>query len=211
MHIPDGFLSTGVWITLWAVSAAALGYAIRKTNKKLGEKTVPLTGMLAAFIFAGQVLNIPVAGGTSGHMLGAVLAAVFVGPLTASIIMATVFIVQALIFQDGGVTALGANIFNMGLIGAVFGYYIYCILWKIIGDGKGRLFAAGFAAWVSVVLGSAACALELAFSGTMPLEIVLPAMVSIHALIGLIDAGVTIVVLSFVLKTRKDLLELPKI
>jgi cobalt/nickel transport system permease protein len=211
MHIPDGFLSTEIWAGMWLISILTVGYAIQRTNKKLGDKHVPLMGVLAAFIFAAQMLNMPVAGGTSGHMLGGVLAAVFLGPLAASVIMATLFIVQAVFFQDGGITSLGANIFNMGLIGTIGCFYVYRGIKKTLKGDMGRFTGVALAAWLSVVLASAACAIELAASGTIPLEIGLPAMVSIHSIIGLIEAGITLAVVAFVLKTRPDLLNLEKI
>ncbi|MBN2013577.1 MAG: energy-coupling factor ABC transporter permease [Candidatus Altiarchaeota archaeon] len=211
MHIPDGFLSTEVWLIMWALAVAVLGYAIWKTNERLGEKHVPMLGVLAAFIFAAQMLNTPVAGGTSGHMLGGVLAAVILGPFSASIIMATVFIVQGVFFQDGGITTLGANIFNMGLIGTVGGYYIYYTIKNIVKGDSGRFPAIAVAAWLAVVLASAATSIEIAASGIIPIGVVLPAMVSIHMIIGLIEAAVSVVVVAFILKTRPDLLELQKI
>ncbi len=211
MHIPDGFLSNGVWMVMWIITAVIIGYAIVRSNKRLGERHVPLMGVLAAFIFAGQMLNIPIAVGTSGHLLGGVLSAIFLGPFAGSIVMSTVFIVQAVFFQDGGIFALGANIFNMGLIGTILGYYIYSGIKSFIGGVKGLLIGAGFAGWLAVVLASAATAIELAFSGTVPLNYVLPAMVSIHAIIGIIEAGITITVVAYVRRVRPDLLELPKV
>jgi len=211
MHIPDGFLSFEVWALLWAVAALILAFAVWKTNKKLGDKHVPLLGVLAAFVFAAQMLNVPVAGGTSGHLLGGVLIAVFVGPLAGSIVMSSIFAVQAIFFQDGGITAMGANIINMGLIGTILGFCIYLSFTKMLKKEKGMIIGGAVAAWISVVLASAACAFELAVSGTSPLWIVLPAMVSIHAVIGIIEAAVTVAVIGFVLKTRADLLDLPKI
>ena len=167
--------------------------------------------MLAAFIFAAQMLNVPVAGGTSGHMLGGVLIAVFVGPLAGSIVMGSIFGVQAVFFQDGGITTMGANIINMGLIGTILGYFIYQSVKKAVKGDRGMIIGAGVAAWIAVVLASAACAFELAASGTSPLGIALPAMVGIHAIIGIVEAALTIAVISSVLKTRADLLKLPKI
>ncbi|KUO40848.1 MAG: cobalamin biosynthesis protein CbiM [Hadesarchaea archaeon DG-33] len=211
MHIPDGFLSVAVWASLWVVAMLILVVAVWRTNKKLGDRHVPLLGVLAAFIFAAQMLNVPVAGGTSGHMLGGVLIAVFVGPLAGSIVMGSIFGVQAIFFQDGGITTMGANIINMGLIGTILGYFIYQSVKKVVKGDRGMIIGAGVAAWIAVVLASAACAFELAASGTSPLGIALPAMVGIHVIIGIIEAAITIAVISFVLKTRADLLKLPKI
>lgn len=211
LHIPDGFLSTPIWMLMWIIALLIVGYAVKRTNAKLGERHVPMMGVLAAFIFAAQMLNMPVAGGTSGHMLGGVLAAVFLGPFAATIVMSTVFTVQAIFFQDGGITALGANIFNMGLIGTILGYYIYQGIRKSIGGDKGILIGAGIAAWIALTLGAMTCAIMLSASGIVPLKVALPAMVGIHALIGVIEAGITVVVVGMVLKSRPDLLELQKI
>ena len=205
MHIPDGFLSTPVVFTMWVITVLAVGYSLKKTNKRITETHIPLMGVLAAFVFAAQMLNIPVAAGTSGHFLGGVLVAIFLGPWAGTVIMATVFIVQAVLFQDGGILALGANIFNMGLLGTVLGYYLYRGLLKVL---KSQITAAGVAAWVAIILASAACALELGVSGTSPLQAVLPAMVGIHVVVGIIEAAVTVVVISAVMKTRPDLLTL---
>ena len=121
MHIPDGFLNAATAVTTSVVSAGGIGYSVKRANKKLGEAHVPLMGIMGAFIFAAQMLNFPVAGGTSGHLIGGALAAILLGPWAGTLIMACVLIVQCLVFQDGGITALGANIFNMGLCGQLRG------------------------------------------------------------------------------------------
>ena len=213
MHIPDGFLSTEIWAGMWLISLLIIGYAVKKTNKGLGDKQVPLMGVLAAFIFAGQMLNVNlvVFGGTSGHMLGGVLAAVLLGPLTASLVMASVFMVQAIIFQDGGITALGANMFNMGFIGTIGGYYIYLTLNKLIKGRNGILLGAAISAWVAVVLASIFCAVEIALSGFSPLGVAIPLMVSVHVIVGLIESALTFTSLSYIMNVRPDLLELKKI
>lgn len=205
MHIPDGFLSMPVMLVMWIITVLVVGYSVRKTNKQITEKHIPLMGVLAAFVFAAQMLNVPVAAGTSGHFLGGVLVAIFLGPWVGTVIMATVFIVQAVLFQDGGILALGANIFNMGLVGTVLGFYLYRGLAKIL---KSKAIAAGAAAWAAIVLASLVCALELAVSGTSPLQVVVPAMTGIHAVIGIIEAVITVVVISAVIRTRPDLLTL---
>jgi len=211
MHIPDGFLDAKTWVSLGIVSAGVVGLAIRKSNKKIGEKHVPLMGITAAFIFAAQMLNFPVAGGTSGHFMGGVLAAILLGPLAGILIMTIVLIVQCLVFQDGGLTALGANIFNMGLIGTIIGYYLYMGITRIIGDNRGRFINIFVAGWLSIVLAASACAVELAVSGTVPLGVALPAMAGIHALIGIVEGIITAVVLGFVFKVRPDLLKIEKV
>jgi cobalt/nickel transport system permease protein len=211
MHIPDGFLSMEVWAIMWLLTILVLAVAFKKTNNRLSEKHVPMIGVIAAFVFAAQMLNTPVAGGTSGHLLGSVLAAVILGPMTASIVMATVFIVQGIFFADGGMTALGANIFNMGFMGTFVGYYVYVLIKKILGGEAGKFIALGVAAWLSVVLASAGTAIEIAVSGIIPMMVVLPAMVSIHMIVGLIEAGVSVAVVGFIAKTRPDLLTLEKV
>jgi len=205
MHIPDGFLSTNVWAGAWVISAGVLGICIKKTKEILKDKMVPLMGVVSAFIFAAQMVNFPVAGGTSGHLLGGVLAAALLGPWAGAVVIACVLVVQSLIFQDGGLTALGANILNMSIIGTMGGYILYRLAAKAIGGAKGIIIGVAIAAWTSVVLASSACAVELALSGTSPLHIALPAMAIVHALIGIGEAVVSSLVIGFVLKARSDL------
>ena len=202
MHIPDGFLAPQVFGSLWVVGAGGMAYSLKKTKETLKDKSVPLMGVAAAFIFAAQMLNFPVFGGTSGHLLGGVLAAVLLGPYAGAIIISLVLIVQCLVFQDGGLTALGANIFNMAFLGAMGGYFIYRILRKRLG----LIPSTGIAAWLSVVIASLACAIELAVSGASVLKIVLPAMVGVHALIGAGEALITCLVINFVSRVRPDLI-----
>jgi len=204
MHIPDGFLSPPVFISGWAVALGTLSYALKKTKKILKDKMIPLMGVMAAFIFAAQMLNFPVLGGTSGHLLGGVLAGVTLGPYAGCIVLSIVLIVQCLIFQDGGLTTLGTNILNMAVAGTIAGYYLYALLNKFIFK-KSMLVAVFIASWFSVVLASISCAFELAISGTSPLRIVLPAMVFVHIFIGIGEAIITTLVLSFILKVRPDL------
>ena len=212
MHIPDGFLNIATVATTYAVSAGGVGNAVRIANKKLGEKQVPLMGVLAAFIFAAQMLNFPIAGGTSGHLIGAALAAILLGPWAAVLIMSCVLIAQSLIFQDGGLLALGANIFNMGIIASFSGYYIYrLVTWLLGNDRRGKLAGGAIGAWGSVFLASIVCAIELAVSGASPIGVVLPAMAGFHALIGIGEGLITGAVLSLVLATRADLLQLQRI
>ena len=212
MHIPDGFLNVATVATTYAASAGGISYAVKEVNKKLKEKHVPLMGILAAFIFAAQMLNFPIAGGTSGHLIGAALAAILLGPWAAVLIMSCVLIAQSLIFQDGGLLALGANIFNMGILATFSAYLLYRLTVSIAGDGrKGRLIGGFIGAWGSVVVASVACAVELAISGTSPMIAVLPTMVSLHALIGIGEGLITGAALSLVLAARADLWQLQKI
>lgn len=212
MHIPDGFLNLGTAAGSYVISAGGISYAVRQANLKLRERHVPLMGVMAAFIFAAQMLNFPVAGGTSGHLVGAALAAILLGPWASVLIMTSVLIVQALLFQDGGLTALGANILNMGLVASFLGYYTYRAITAVAGQGRRSLLVSGFAgAWVATVGASLACAVELSVSGIVPLQIALPAMGGIHALIGIGEGLITTAVLSLVLATRADLLKLQRV
>ena len=206
MHIPDGFLSTLVSVVFWGISVVAVAYALRRVGKDLGERQVPLMGVLAAAIFAGQMLNFSVTGGTSGHMLGAALATILLGPWAAVVVMTSVVSIQALIFQDGGLLALGANLFNMSVVGVTVSYFAYTSLRKLAGGKSWGIFAGGAAAaWFSIVVASLACALELALSGTSPANIAVPAMGGVHMLIGLGEVLITLGALAFLYAARRDL------
>jgi len=207
MHIPDGFVSAPINAATYLASAGACVYASKRAARNLGERQVPLLGVTAAFVFAAQMLNFPVAGGTSGHFLGAVLAAALLGPWNACLVMAVVLIIQCLGFADGGLTALGTNIFNMGIVGGLGGGFIFEALRRVLPHGRaGFLASAGIASWLSVVMASTACAIELALSGTSPLGVVLPAMAGVHAVIGVGEALITAAALSAVIAARRDLL-----
>jgi cobalt/nickel transport system permease protein len=205
LHIPDGFLSLPISIVFWVLTIILVGIAVRQSRKELGERQIPLMGVMAAFIFAAQMINFPIAGGTSGHLLGGALAAIVLGPWAGILVMTTVVGVQALFFQDGGLVVLGANIFNMGIITALIGYGLYR---AVENQSKGvKLALAGVAAWASVVAGALLTALQLWLSGTSALGIVMPAMLGIHALIGLGEALITVAALAFMMQTRPDLLQ----
>jgi len=206
MHIPDGFLSTLVSVVFWVISVIAVAYALRRVGKDLGERQVPLMGVLAAAIFAGQMLNFSVTGGTSGHLLGAALATILLGPWAAVIVMTTVVSIQALIFQDGGLLALGANLFNMAVIGVTVSYFVYTSIQKLARGKSWGVFVGGAsAAWFSIVIASLACALELALSGTSPANIAVPAMGGIHMIIGIGEGLITVGALAFLYAARRDL------
>lgn len=207
MHIPDGFLSVSVSVALWFVAIATVGYALRRAGRDLGERQVPMMGVLAACIFAGQMLNFAVAGGTSGHLLGAALATILLGPWAAIVALTCVVSVQALIFQDGGLLALGANIVNMGIIGAAVSFMAYRTIQRLAGGQRWGIFVGGFvAAWLSVFTASLAAALQLALSGTSPANIAVPAMAGVHALIGIGEGLITVGALAFIFATRRSLL-----
>jgi cobalt/nickel transport system permease protein len=208
LHIPDGFLSTRVAILFWVISILVIGIALKRVGKDLGERQMPLMGVLAAAIFAGQMLNFTVAGGTSGHLLGATLATVLLGPWAAIIVMTTVASIQALIFQDGGLLALGTNLFNMAVIGVMVSYFTYTSFQKLARGKSWGVFAGGsLAAWLSIVIAALATGLELALSGTSPANIAIPAMGGIHMLIGLGEGLITFGALAFLYRSRRDLFE----
>ncbi|WBL35134.1 energy-coupling factor ABC transporter permease [Tepidiforma flava] len=209
LHAADGFFSVPVSIVFWVITAAALAVSLRQVSARLDDRAIPLMGVMAAFIFAGQMFNFQIPGGTSGHLLGGVLAAVLLGPYAAAIVMACVIAVQAIVFQDGGLVVLGVNIFNMGLIGTFGGYAVYrAVAAALGGEAKGRLPAAAVAAWLSVVAAAVVCSFQLAVSGTTSLEAALVAMVGWHVIIGIGEAIITVGALAFIQASRADLLTL---
>ncbi len=204
MHIPDGFLSLLISLICWAITVIVLAAAIARTNRSLEERQVPLMGVMAAFIFAAQLINFPVAGGTSGHLLGGTLAAITLGPWAGMLVMTAVIAVQGLLFQDGGLLVMGANILNMGLLTSAVGYGLYR---SVLGRARAvRLAVAGIAAWLSVMAGALATSLQIWLSGNARLEIIVPTMLLWHALIGVGEALITVAALSFILRTRPDVL-----
>jgi len=209
MHAPDGFLSLPIAAIMWALTLVAIVISVKKTNETFDERAIPLMGVTAAFIFAAQMFNFQVIGGTSGHLLGGVLAAVLLGPWAGTLVMAAVIAVQGLVFQDGGLVVMGANIFNMGVVGTMGGYAVYRALCGVLGgEQRGRIPAAGVAAWLSVVAGATAMAIELGLSGTTDVAVALAAMAGIHVFIGIGEALVTMAALAFVQVSRPDLFHL---
>lgn len=206
MHIPDGFLDARTCVGTYCLAGAGLAWAGRQVTARWNDRTVPLLGVMSAFVFAGQMVNFPVVGGTSGHLLGGVLAATLLGPWAAALALTTVLVVQCLFFQDGGLTALGANLLNLALLGTGVGYAVLYGVRRLWPGRRGLLAGVAIASWFSVVAAASACALQLAASGTAPLRLVLPAMVVTHAFIGVGEALITVSVVSFVLKVRPDLL-----
>lgn len=208
LHIPDGFLSLPISLITWVIAIALIIVSLNQVQGKYQERTVPIMGVCAAFIFAAQMINFPIPGGTSGHLLGGTLAGILLGPWAGALVVSVVFIVQAVIFQDGGITVLGANITNMGLIGTFGGYYLYRAIRSTIGrdSWRGMAIATAVSAWVSVFIASILTAIELALSGTVPLNIAISAMAFWHLLIGIGEALITLAVVSFIWRTRPDLL-----
>ncbi|WCO68274.1 energy-coupling factor ABC transporter permease [Iamia majanohamensis] len=208
MHAPDGFIDAPTSIAMGALAAGGVGLALRKAGADLDEKRVPLAGLVSAFIFAVQMLNFPVAGGTSGHLMGGVLAAVLLGPWVGSLCVTVVVVVQALLFADGGLTALGFNVVNMALVTALGGYLVFVGLRKVLPKTKGGVVvASGVAAGISVVLTSLAFSLEYAIGGTGGASVatVTTSMVSVHVLIGIGEGIITALTVGAVLASRPDL------
>lgn len=208
MHIPDGFLSLPVAGATGLISVATLAAALSRSRESFGLRQAPIMGLTTAFVFAAQMINFPVAGGTSGHLLGGTLAAVVLGsPWAASLSIATVLLIQSVLFADGGITALGANILNMAVVGVWTGWLLTQTLQRLLGGSKTRLpLVAGIAAGISVVAAAIACALELITSGTAPTAIVLPAMTGVHILIGIGEGVITGGILTYLATARPDLL-----
>ena len=208
MHVPDGFFDVPTSVATAAASTVAVGIALRGARKELDERTVPLAGLVAAFVFATQMLNFPVAGGTSGHLLGGALAAVLVGPCTALLCMSVVLIVQGLLFADGGITAIGTNVLLMGVVTVVVGWAAFRAVQAVLPKRKSMVApAAALGAVLSVPAASLGFAALYAIGGTVdvPLAGLTAAMVGVHSLIGLGEAAITFVAVSSIMAVRPDL------
>lgn len=209
MHIPDGFIDAPTSLAFAGVAALGLGYCIRRGGAELDERAAPLAGLTAAFVFAGQMLNFPVAAGTSGHLLGGVLAAVLVGPWVGATCIAVVLLLQALFFADGGLTALGLSTVNMAFVGAIGGYLVYRGVLRLLPRRRSAVpLAAAVAAGLSVPLAAASFVLQFAVGGTvehLSLTAVLGAMVGVHVLIGIGEAVITFLAVGLVMSSRPDL------
>jgi len=205
VHLPDGSLSPPVWIAGDVIAVGVVGWASRAAARRLTDRQVPLMGVLGAFVFAAQMVNFPVPGGTSGHLVGGVLLAVLLGPAVSSVVMFCVLLIQALLFQDGGLTVLGPNFIAMGMMGTLLGWAIYRAL-AGRGSGTRRYLAIFVAAWVAVEAGAVLVALGLWASGTAPLVPVLVAMGSVHALIGVAEGLISVAAVRFLVAARPELL-----
>jgi len=207
MHIPDGFLDAKTAVISTGMAVVGIGIALRSVRRTSAARRVPLIGLAAAFVFAAQMLNFPVVGGTSGHLIGAVLVAVLLGPSAAVLAMTAVLVVQCFMFADGGVTALGANVFNMAILAPGVGYAIYALVRRAAGDSlRSRLLATAFAAWCSTVVAAIVCAGQLALAGTVAWKVAFPAMAGIHMLIAIGEAVITTLVVAAVVRARPELL-----
>lgn len=208
MHIPDGFLPLSQALVYWIIALVFIALSLRWAKREMSEEKVPLVAVLAAGIFAIQTMNmaLPIAvvpGGVSGHVVGAALAAIVLGsPFAAVFILTLVLILQGIFFGDGGITAMGANIINMGVLGGFFGFYTYRSLNDLFHN---RFCAAFVAGWVSLFIPAIVCAVELAIAGTFPLTIGLISMGIYHALIGIIEGGATAFALALIIHARPDI------
>lgn len=203
MHIPDGFISIPLCIVLYVLALIALYFSVNWSRENLDEKFIPLLAVLAAGIFAIQSFNLPVPFGSSGHLLGAALVAiVFCSPYAAIIVLSIVLILQALFFGDGGITALGANIINMAVVGGFVGYYGFSLLHKKIGKYPSIFLTA----WAGCFIAALVAAVEMALSGTFPLVDGLLFMGGYHAMIGIIEGAITVIIIKGLESVRPDLL-----
>lgn len=209
LHIPDGFMSAPVAAVGWVMTIIAVAFAARMADRQLDARAVPLMGVMAAFIFAAQMMNFPVAGGTSGHLVGGALAVLLLGPWAGIIVVAAVVALQAVLFQDGGIAVMGLNILNMSVLSALSAWLIVSVGKPLMKNRGGMLAVTFVAAWVSVMVAALATTLQLAISDTSPLDVALPAMMSVHALIGIGEGLVTAAALGFVVATRPDLVNRP--
>jgi len=200
MHIADGILSTEVLVTTAAVSVGIVGYSLKKSKGQLGERQIPMLGVVSSFIFAAQMLNFPIVGGTSGHLLGGMLAAALLGPWNAVLALTTVLFVQALFFSDGGITALGANVFNMAVIGVFTGYLVYQLIEKVFPGKTGKTIGLIAGGWLSVVAGAFAAAVEISLSGLLSFKVAAGALLFWHVFIGIGEAVITLVAVTYLEK-----------
>ena len=203
MHIPDGFIPIAQCLIYYVILIVALYFSVKWAKSNLDEKRIPLLAVLAAGIFAIMSMNMPIPFGTSGHMVGgALVSIVFLAPEAAVLVFTVVLLIQALIFGDGGLTALAANVINMGIVGGAVGLYTF----KALNTKIGNYPAVGIAAWLATVLAALACAIEMSIAGTFPINIGIPSMVLYHLFIGIIEAVLTVVVVAALDKFRPDLL-----
>lgn len=208
MHAPDGFLEPGTAVVTGVISLAVLGIALRQSKQQLKDKAIPLAGITAAFIFAAQMFNFPVAAGTTGHLLGGALAAILLGPSVGVVVVTVVVVVQAFAFADGGLTALGYNVLNMAIIPAYGGYAVFRLFRRFFPKSSGGVVGStGLAAWASVVMSAVAFSIEWLFgaSAPVPFDEVFAAMVGVHTVIGIGEGVISALAVAAVLSTRPDL------
>ncbi len=212
MHLPDGLLDPFTTMVLWVVSITVMIFGYFKMGhifeKEDSEKLIPYIGVLAAVIFAFQFVNYPIPGGTSGHLVGGTLVAIILGPWASVIVLFLILVIQSL-FGDGGITALGANAFNMGIIGGIFGFYLVMLFVKLLNKTSIKkelklTIATGIGSYIAIVLASIVCGIELAISGKIPIEIAVPVMAFWHILIGIGEGIISALIVYYIYKTKPE-------
>lgn len=206
MHIPDGLINFVTAAVTWVVAIGAVAYALKRSRKELDDRSIPIVGLTAAFIFAAQMITIPVAGGTSAHLLGGAMAGIMLGPWVGTLVLSVVYMVQALGFADGGITALGANILAMGVLATVGGYYLFRVITAFLPRTRWTyLGAVAVTSWVTIVAAAALVSVFIVFGGPLPLA-AFPIMIGTHMIVGILEAIISTSVVAAVLATRPDLL-----
>lgn len=208
MHVPDGFIDAPVSLAAGVVAAAGVGVCLRGARRTLDEATAPLAGLVAVFVFAAQMINFPVGAGTSGHLMGAALAAILIGPYAGVLAITVVLLVQALFFADGGLTAIGINVVNLAIIPVVLAWLVFRVWVRVLGTGRPSVAGAAWLAGMLSVLGAAAgFALEFALGGTAPVDpaAVAAAMLGVHTVLGAVEGVVTALIVLAVMSVRPDL------
>ncbi len=204
MHIPDGFLDLDIALIFYILTGIVVVISIVKARKELNDKKAPVVGMVAASIFAAQMLNWPIPGGTSAHFVGGALAGIILGPFAGCIAMASVLVIQSLVFADGGITALGANIWNMGVVNVFVGYYTYKLLEK-----RGIFLASAIAGWIGITFAAIFAGLEIGLSSSFDysIAVTVPVMGIWHGLLGIVEGFVTAGVVGYIASSRPDILQ----
>lgn len=206
MHIPDGLIGPATAVVTWLIAAVVVGYALRRAREELDDRSIPIVGLTAAFIFAAQMVTIPVAGGTSAHLLGGAMAGIMLGPWVGTLVVAVVYTVQAVGFADGGITALGANVLAMGVLAAVGGYFLFRAVTAVLPRTRWAYLASvAVTSWVTIVAAAALVSVFIVFGGPLPLA-AFPVMIAVHVLVGILEAVIATSVVGAVLATRPDLL-----
>lgn len=207
MHVPDGFIDAPVSLATFVISFAILAIAVANSRAQLDDRTAPLAGLTAVVIFAAQMINFPIAAGTSGHLIGGALAAILVGPWVGMLVMTVVLTVQALLFADGGLSALGINLLNLAIVAVIVGWIVFRLGVRMVTSRTGVAVIAGVAGFLSVPASAMAFVAEYALGGTAPVSIatVAAAMGGVHVLIGIVEGIITGLVVASVLRSRPDI------
>lgn len=212
MHIPDGLMAPAIWALGWIVAVIFVAIAVIRVNKNFDERMVPFMAILAAGIFVAQMLNFPIVGGTTGHLVGAALATVLLGPWAAILIITVILIIQGFVFGDGGITALGLNILNMAIVGSLSAYLVMRVTPK-----KFKYPGIFLAGWLSVFFAATACALQLAASFAIDPSfgiegsVSIPAMMTTHAIIGVGEAIITVGIVAFLEKVAPEMMTMAEV